>query len=123
MGIAILSGVVASLEARNSIVSTSPNGGHSLPAQLSKLHKWESHTSGTSTPLAVSDPEASLPSRFIACVSREESVKRLKHTFHGHGGLSEAVEIVAGKNISSIREADVVLLWCVRSNRLSILRR
>lgn len=111
MGIAILSGVVASLDARHAH-SGSPNGSQIFSPQSSKLPKWESHTSGTSTPLAAPDTVASLPSRFIACVSREESVHHLMRTFHGRGNLSENVEIVAGENTASVGEADVVLLCC-----------
>lgn len=114
MGIAVLSGVVASLEARHAHVSNSPNANQLLSSQSPKVPKWESHTSGTSTPVAVPDSDASLPSRFIACVSREESVRHLMRTFHGRGGLSESVEIVAGENLASVGEADVVLLWSVR---------
>ena len=105
MGVAILSGVVASLESR----PVSPNGFHGLP-------KWESHTSGTSTPVGA--PDASLPSRFIACVSREESARHLMRTFHGKGGLSDTVEIVANENLASVMEAGVVLLWYVRCSAL-----
>ncbi len=120
MGIAILSGVVASLDARNAHTSGSPNGSQIFSPQSSKLPKWESHTSGTSTPLAAPDTVASLPSRFIACVSREESVRHLMRTFHGRGNLSETVEIVAGENTASVGEADVVLLWFVKQKRCSL---
>lgn len=99
MGVAILSGVVASLESRSTIPTGSFNG----------HPKWESHTSGTSTP--VGPPDATSPSRFIACVSREDSVKRLQKIFRSGGGLSLTVEIVAGKNLASVQAADVVLLW------------
>lgn len=95
MGIAVLSGVVASLESHPSFLNGPP--------------KWESHTSGTSTP--VGPPDATSPSRFIACVSRDDSVRYLKKTFHEIGGLAETVEVRAKENVKSVEEAEVVLLW------------
>lgn len=103
MGVAILSGVVASLESLEARPALFANGSSQAAP------KWESHTSGTSTP--VGSPGATLPARFIACVSREETVRHLMRIFHGKGGLSESVEIVAGENLASVQEADVVLLW------------
>lgn len=100
MGVAVLSGVVASLESL-------PYHSNALTQQ--QMPKWEQHTSGTSTPVGA--PDGSLPSRFVACVSREESVRNLMRIFHGKGGLSETVEIVAGENLASVQEADVILLW------------
>lgn len=112
MGVAILSGVVASLESLPSF----SNGLPSLPSPSiakslaqNQVPKWEHHTSGTSTPVGA--PDASLPSRFIACVSREESAQKLMRVFHGKGSLTDNIEIVAGENLASIQEADVVLLW------------
>ncbi|KAL5511620.1 PRO3 [Sanghuangporus vaninii] len=111
MGIAVLSGVVASLE---QLPNYHPNG--TLPSFLSSasssaVPKWEHHTSGTVTPVGA--PGASLPSRFIACVNREDSVRHLMQIFHGKGGLSESVEIVSNENVESVKESDVILL-CVK---------
>ncbi|KAI5124577.1 hypothetical protein M0805_003096 [Coniferiporia weirii] len=120
MGIAVLSGVVASLEQLPSYINQ--NAGQSSPSTIYQggaVPKWEQHTSGTSTPVGA--PDASLPSRFIACVSREESVRHLDRTFHGKGGLSDTVEIVAGGNLASVRDADVVLLCCKPQMAHSIL--
>lgn len=94
MGIAILSGVIASMES-----STNP--------QFPKS-KWESHTPGTSTPVG-SESDQSLPRRFIACVSRPETAEKLKGTF---GSLQYPVEVVAGQNRAAVEEADVVILCC-----------
>jgi pyrroline-5-carboxylate reductase len=95
MGIAILSGVIASMESSTTI------------PQLAKL-KWESHTPGTSTPVNTeSDP--SLPGRFIACVNRRETAENLKQSFRDVG---KPVEVVAGENLRAVQEADVVILWC-----------
>lgn len=97
MGIAILSGVVDSLdiEARSS-----------LPVGLSK---WESHTPGTLTPTGA--PDASVPSRFIACVRLEDSAVKLRKRFGDLGGLGKSIEVVASQNLQAIQQADVVLLW------------
>ncbi len=106
MGIAILEGVVASLEARHTDTSGSSNGGQ-IPTR-------------SSTHLTARDSDALIPSRFIACVNREESVQHLKRTFHGRGNLSEPIKIVAGENVASIRESDVVLLWFVKQKHCFI---
>jgi len=60
----------------------------------------------------VDTPDASLPTRFIACVSREESAKKLRATFGGLGPLGASIEIVSGQNVGSAEQADVVLLCC-----------
>ncbi|KAL1709777.1 pyrroline-5-carboxylate reductase dimerization-domain-containing protein [Schizophyllum commune] len=98
MGIAILSGVVASLEAATSATPSS----HKQP-------KWESHTPGTMTP----DQDASsTPSQFIACVSRAETRTKLQGVFGALGPLGKTVQVVAGDNLNAIRQSDVVILCC-----------
>lgn len=94
MGIAILSGVIDSLR-------TSPlsNG----------FQKWESHTPGTLTPV----PDASVPSQFMACVSREESAQKLRKIFGALGELGQNVQVFASKNLEAVQNSDVVILWCV----------
>ena len=92
MGIAILSGVIASMD--SSI----------HPFQRSK---WESHTSGTSTPFDF-ERDPSLPRRFIACVNRRQTADQLKANFRT---LSHPIEVVAGRNLDSVHQADVVILW------------
>ncbi|KAK4688352.1 pyrroline-5-carboxylate reductase, partial [Tremellales sp. Uapishka_1] len=100
MGVAILSGVLSSLESR--ITTPSPNGKANEPS------------SGISTPTSsqfLDAPDEALPSRFIATVGREETGRKLKKTFKDMGGLGERVEIVAGKgNVESVRQADVVII-------------
>jgi pyrroline-5-carboxylate reductase len=94
MGIAIASGVTASLESR---------GVHSRSA------------SGASTPnskLADLPPDAATPTRFIACVSRHETARKLKRTFADLGPLGQGIEVVAGENLKAVTDSDVVLLWC-----------
>lgn len=94
MGIAILSGVVESLD-----VGSRPTNGS---------NKWESHTPGTMTPVA---PDPSVPSRFIACVSREQSAKTLQTTFGSLGTLGRSIEVRASENLKSVQQSDVVILW------------
>ncbi|EJF65920.1 pyrroline-5-carboxylate reductase [Dichomitus squalens] len=96
MGVAILSGVLASLDARHSFVP--------------QPKKWESHTPGTVTPQTLEDE--SLPSRFIACVSREETAKKLANAFFSAGTLGRNVEIVQARNVDAARQSNVILLCC-----------
>ena len=105
LGVAVLSGTIASLEQLASHAQLDLN---SVLSHTNGVKKWEHHTSGTTTPIGA--PDASLPSRFIACVNREESVHNLVKVFHGKGGLSDAIEIVSGENVESVREADVIVL-------------
>lgn len=106
MGIAVLSGVVASLD------SESSNNHHQFP-------KWESHTPGTMTPTG--PPDSTIPSRFIACVQREESAKKLRSVFAELGVLGRTVEVVSSGNLKAVQEADVVLLCCKPQQAHSIL--
>jgi pyrroline-5-carboxylate reductase len=92
MGVAIVSGVLASLESIS----------RSFP-------KWESHTPGTVTP--VGPPDATTPTRFLACVKREETAHCLVQTFKGPYADGRTVEITTGANVQAVQQADVVLLW------------
>ncbi|GJE86931.1 pyrroline-5-carboxylate reductase [Phanerochaete sordida] len=97
MGVAVLSGVIASLDSASDPTYPGP--------------KWESHTPGTVTPaLAVADD--ALPSRFLACVSREESAKRLRGLFFSLGGQGPSVEVCVANNVQAVQQSDVVLLCC-----------
>lgn len=93
MGIAVLSGVIESLDTH----------------RPSPPSKWESHTPGTLTPTG--PPDASIPTNFVACVSREESATKLRALFAALGPLGAAVEVLASRNLDAVRKADVVLLW------------
>ncbi|KKA28103.1 hypothetical protein TD95_002322 [Thielaviopsis punctulata] len=79
MGVAILGGILASL-AEIDAMSAKPD---TLPAQL--------------------------PTRFIACVKRPESVARVTSALSAH---ASRVTVVADQNVSSVAQADVVLLGC-----------
>lgn len=91
MGIAILSGILSSL----------------YEIQGPKANFLLQATSGTSTP--AEDLPSRLPSRFIACVRRPESAKKIKQALVDH--LS-AVKIVQNDNVKACEAADVVLLGC-----------
>lgn len=95
MGIAVLSGVIDSLDT-SSRLFTNPS-------------KWESHTPGTLTP--VGPPDASVPTEHIACVSREASALGLRKVFDSLGAMGEAVQIFASRNLQAVQQSDVVLLW------------
>ncbi|KAG6919933.1 hypothetical protein DXG01_013282 [Tephrocybe rancida] len=97
MGIAVLSGVVDSLDITSKLTKTT---------QL----KWESHTPGTLTPTG--PPDATAPSRYIACVNRPETASKLQQTFGTLGALGSTIEVVAGQNVPSVQQADVILLCC-----------
>ncbi|KAI0480117.1 pyrroline-5-carboxylate reductase [Xylariaceae sp. FL0804] len=92
MGIAILSGILTSLAER------------SAPRPL------QTPTAGTgaSTPRDETEP-ARLPSRFVACVRRPESAKRVKQALWAH---SSSVKVVQGENVAAVTRAEVVLLAC-----------
>ncbi|KAF1990974.1 pyrroline-5-carboxylate reductase [Aulographum hederae CBS 113979] len=92
MGIAILSGIMASLADLNQGLPTSQN-----PTP-----------SGTSTPQEESPQR--LPSRFIACVRRPESAKKIKSALSTYSSAS--LETLVGDNLKGVQEADVVLLGC-----------
>lgn len=87
MGIAILSGILSSLD-------------EIQDANIS---------SGTSTPLYETSTSTRLPSRFIACVRRPESARKLKNTFTRHLNV---VEIAQNNNVAAVQRADIILLAC-----------
>lgn len=97
MGVAVLSGVIASLD--------------SVREPPYSANKWESHTPGTVTP-ALHHSDVTLPSKFVACVSREESAKRLRSLFFSLGGLGPSVEVCVASNVQAVQQAQVVLLCC-----------
>jgi pyrroline-5-carboxylate reductase len=104
MGIAVLSGVLDSLDtSKRSLTNGVPK-------------KWEVHTPGTLSP--VDSPDAATPSRFIACVSRESSAKKLVSLFGSMGELAKQVEVLASKNVDAVKQSDVVLLWYVYTSNL-----
>ncbi|WVR08999.1 pyrroline-5-carboxylate reductase [Kwoniella sp. DSM 27419] len=106
MGVAILSGVLSSLEAR-------------LSVPLTQGSSAGEPSSGISTPKAdqfLQAPEDTLPGRFIATVGREETARKLKKTFEAMGGIGDQVEVRADNaNVGAAKEADVILV-CSKPN-------
>ncbi|KAF8831382.1 hypothetical protein HHX47_DHR1000382 [Lentinula edodes] len=105
MGIAIISGVIDSLD-----VSRIPYN----------LEKWESHTPGTLTPTGSPSDQTS-PSRFLACVQREVSAVKLKGVFASMGVLAQNIEIFVSQNVQAAQQSDVVILCCKPQLAHSIL--
>jgi pyrroline-5-carboxylate reductase len=98
MGVAILSGVAASLDPH-------------ARALAAGRAKWEAPTPGTRTPANEPDgTDDTVPARFVACVSREESARRLRGVFDPLGALGAAIDVRVRENVAAVREADVVLL-------------
>ncbi|KAL8708476.1 MAG: hypothetical protein Q9220_006633 [cf. Caloplaca sp. 1 TL-2023] len=97
LGIAILSGILNSL---SSLSSSNPS-----PSP-----------SGTATPATAQD-DADLPprvpSRFIACVTRDASARRVKSALSQHLGV---LQILQNQNLKGVQQADVILLACKPEN-------
>jgi len=92
MGIAITSGIMSTLE--------------ELAAGIS--HQY--FTNGPSAPPTPSeDRPPRLPSRFIACVRRQESAKRIKQALANY---STPFKVAIDDNVNAVREGDVILLSC-----------
>lgn len=91
MGIAILSGMMATLEdmEKGAPTSKQPHSGTATPAE---------------------DQPLRLPSRFIACVRRPESAKRIKTSLAHY--QSANLTTLLKDNVKGVQEADVVLLGC-----------
>lgn len=89
LGIAILSGIFSSLSETSHLPS---------PAQPD---------SGTATPTSATPPLT--PTKFIACVRRPESVKRIKRELDGFG---QNLRILQNDNLQGVSAADVVILGC-----------
>jgi pyrroline-5-carboxylate reductase len=110
MGIAVLSGVIDSLD---------------LPSRLANSHeKWESHTPGTLTPVPSGSPnDKTFPSRFLACVKREQSAIELRNIFASNptNVLAKTIEVFVSQNVRAVEQSDVVLLCCKPQIAYSIL--
>lgn len=89
MGIAILQGILTSL------------------AEMQGPKPLQAPTSGAATPLE-EVPER-LPSRFIACVRKPDSAKRVKGALWEH---SSVLKVVRNENVAAVQQAEVVLLSC-----------
>ncbi|KAI9649507.1 delta 1-pyrroline-5-carboxylate reductase [Ciborinia camelliae] len=92
MGIAILSGILSSLN--------TPSTTTSSPFT----------TSGTSTPAPT---PSRLPSKFIACVRRPESAKKVKQALSSHlTSGTPSLTILQNDNVTAVQRADIILLAC-----------
>lgn len=91
MGIAILSGIMASLT--------------DIRQSLSPMTSVAQ--SGTATPSE--DQPQRLPSRFVACVRRPESARKIEKSLSGY---NIPFQTVVNDNLKGVKEADVVLLGC-----------
>ncbi|KAA1469538.1 pyrroline-5-carboxylate reductase [Dentipellis sp. KUC8613] len=109
MGVAVSAGVLASLQSQSPLRS------------LNSASKWESHTPGTPTPVNRPELDPTLPSRFLICVRREESARKLTQTFSEFTDVGPAIDILIGENLTGVSEADVVLLCCKPQQAQSIL--
>lgn len=85
---------------------------------LSSLRDGQSaRASGTATPNNELPPKT--PNKFIACVTRSASVKRIKNE------LSEppvSLSVLQNQNLEGVRAADVVLLACKPYNLATVLQ-
>jgi pyrroline-5-carboxylate reductase len=97
MGIAILSGILTNLK-------------------KPKIFPLSTSNSGTSTPVERAPTPNRLPSRFIACVRRPESAKKIKDALKKVDPWvfedKKTLRIVQNDNVNACREAEVVLFGC-----------
>ena len=86
MGVAIVSGIL------DSIIhpGTTPRGDSS---------------SGTSTPIPIANITHRMPNKFVACVKRDESARKLRRRFD-----HSPVEILCRENIKGAKSADLLIL-------------
>jgi pyrroline-5-carboxylate reductase len=98
MGIAILSGILTSLSSLTPepSISKATHPSISVPP------------SGTTTPSE--DLPHRLPTRFIACVRRPESAKRIRSTLPPSS--YPTLTILQNDNLKGLNEADIVILGC-----------
>jgi pyrroline-5-carboxylate reductase len=91
MGIAILSGILSSLQ------------------QIQTPNKPRSSASASGLSSKAEKPPARLPSKFIACVRRPESAEKIKKALSAH---QSSVQVSLNDNVAACKQADVVLLGC-----------
>ncbi|KAI9830100.1 MAG: delta 1-pyrroline-5-carboxylate reductase [Phylliscum demangeonii] len=96
MGIAILSGILSSLAELKTSSSS-----------FLALHNPGPSVSGTSTP--AEELPTHLPTRFIACVRRHESAKRVRAALSAY---ASSLKIVQNDNRGGVEAGDVIILCC-----------
>lgn len=97
LGIAILSGVLNSLSSVNASSSSSSASG----------------TANASAEQEDNSLPPQVPSRFIACVTRDASAKRVQTALSHH---MSSLTILRNQNLKGVQEADVILLGCKPKN-------
>lgn len=124
MGIAILSGVLDSkkiIEARraaSAALSQSRSNGSATPISNgtgSSSQQQQDLSASIASLLELEDGDdattqnaTQLPTKFLACVNRQESARKLKKIFEEH----ESVEVICKDNLRAAREADAVIIAC-----------
>jgi pyrroline-5-carboxylate reductase len=98
MGIAIMSGIMAHLEDQSRGIAFLP------PVRLVD-------NSAPATPTEAV-PRSSLPTRFIACVRRTDSSKKITSTLRRYRATAPSVSVYVNDNVKAVQAADVVLLGC-----------
>lgn len=105
LGIAILSGILDSISQHpNQSAAPSPAYPDSGTA-----------TPTTSEPPSLANGVASLfqtPTRFVACVRRPQSAKRIRTAIAEFPLVADSVEILEGKNVLGVQKADIIILGC-----------
>ncbi|KAI9804112.1 MAG: Pyrroline-5-carboxylate reductase [Sarcosagium campestre] len=76
-----------------------------LSGILDSLQKASSSSTSSDTP----DTPARLPTRFVACVKRPESAKRITDSLSAHKSV---LKVLHNDNLSGVKAADVVILGC-----------
>lgn len=95
MGIAITSGILSHLEDRSKGISFLP------PTKL---------VDNTTPSTPTEELPLTLPSKFIACVRRNGSAKRIQEAFGRYGKM--APKVYVNENVKAVEEAQVILLGC-----------
>ncbi|EGD99944.1 pyrroline-5-carboxylate reductase [Trichophyton mentagrophytes] len=89
LGTSILSGVMASLSEPRSSSAYPPPSGSATPSEGLPVHQ--------------------IPSKFIACVRRPESVKRIQHILSPY---NLPLTILQNENVKGVTDGDVIVLGC-----------
>ncbi|PWN39267.1 pyrroline-5-carboxylate reductase [Ceraceosorus guamensis] len=135
MGIAILSGILASSKAFAAAALLQSQAQQSQAAQSRTDVANEALSESVADLLGEGGGEGGeeeerrrmelkyLPSTFYACVARQESGRRLKSLFaNEREGEEGSVQVVVGDNLLAARRSDVVLLACKPHMVADILR-
>jgi len=95
MGVAIMSGIIAHMEDQSQGIQFLP------PAKL---------VDNTTPSTPTEEQPQMLPSKFIACVRRPQSAKRINEALGHYRNYAPTVYV--NDNVHAVQEADVILLCC-----------